>query len=129
MDHAQMLLSKMLIGDRAERDATFSRVTGAGVTRDFFPDRETRAIFDTIEDYNARYGQAPTFDSVAHGHPNYEFIEVEEPVDELIDTLREYRAVAILESSLLAAVEQLPRGSVKVRIRNEITYSGDGLMA
>lgn len=109
MDIAQLVLSKIV--DTQSLTEIFDR----GITRAFFPDRESRAVFDTITTHNTKYGKVPELRGLQRAHPNYGFIEAPETFDELIDQLRELRAIAILEHAVQGAVENLDRGSAKVK--------------
>ncbi|MET9119970.1 DnaB-like helicase C-terminal domain-containing protein [Streptomyces sp. NPDC004528] len=72
-----------------------------------FTNQAIRRVFEDMVAFNAEYAAPPTLDSVRADHPRFEHVEVDEPIDYLIDRIRNSRRTALTEIGLNAAVEAL----------------------
>ncbi|MFF7750480.1 DnaB-like helicase C-terminal domain-containing protein [Streptomyces sp. NPDC007971] len=101
LSHEHKLLCKVI----ATGDIT--TVLNAKIKPRHITNGDIRRVFEDMIAYNAEYGTAPTLDAVRADHPTFEVAQVDEPIDYLIDRIRDRRRTALTERGLNAAVEAL----------------------
>jgi replicative DNA helicase len=80
-------------------------VADAGVTPDFFTDPDNKNVFKTILRYKGQYGQVPTLGAIKTDFPTFRFVKVEDPMEALLDKMRELHTLALLEEGLAESVD------------------------
>lgn len=79
MDLERTLISKILFTGQVE--AALSR----NITTEHFNDDECREMYEYIVDHARRYKSTPSLDAIRHDRPTFEFIQIEETIEWVID--------------------------------------------
>jgi len=85
----------------------------AGVRPDWLPDSAGRMVWEFLTAYHREYGQVPGPEVLAAEYPTYKLVVDPEPVDYILDKLREIRRLAILERALVTATQRWDMGDAQ----------------
>ena len=75
----------------------------AGVTTDWLTDPADRDVWQFLCEFQTRYGKAAGPQALAAEYPTYKLADTPEPLDFVLDRLRDQRKTALLEMALLRA--------------------------
>jgi KaiC/GvpD/RAD55 family RecA-like ATPase len=99
MDVERALISTAL------RQRNLRPIIEAGINPDFFPTVDHANAWRWIIEYWTRYGEVPTARAFKQNFPTYRLVKAEEPLDFLVDNLREQRKLAIIGTALFEVIE------------------------
>jgi replicative DNA helicase len=93
-------------------------VAHAQIDAEFFANARHRRVWQTIADYQREYRTVPTVAMLRQDYPKatYKFLKVEEPIQYLIDELRDSRRAALLEQGIADAAEAWEKGEYETSL-------------
>jgi replicative DNA helicase len=105
VDVERHLISKVI------QDRNLGPVAEAGIRAEFFLEPKNRAVFQTILEHKATYGEVPSLDVITADYPTYAFLTPTDSIEYLIQQVRKRHTGALLEQGLSAAVDAYDAGS------------------
>lgn len=99
MDVERHLVSKVI------QERTLTEVANARIAPQHFLDPANRTVYETILRHRMDHGEIPSLKVMQMDHPDYKFIEVEEPWTVLVNKIHTKYGLWVVEQGLAAVVD------------------------
>lgn len=94
---------------RAIADKSLVQLHQRGVNELWFSDDDDRRVWLFIRDHNSKYGQMPSLDVIQSNFPSYKILEVEDPLDYLLDDVISRRRKAATSLMMHDAINRIEK--------------------
>ncbi|TKK84677.1 hypothetical protein FDA94_29120 [Herbidospora galbida] len=111
MDLPRHLITQIVTG------GDLSQALDAGVTSEWLADPKALQVWQFLTEFQIRHGKAPTTEALKAEFPTYKLAKQPEPLDYVLDKLREQRKMSILEAALGRATQRFTTGDPEATAR------------
>lgn len=94
---------------RAISDKSLVKLYQRGVNETWFSDEDDRRLWTFLRDHHGKYGQIPSLEVVVENFPTYKLLDVEDPLEFLLDDLikrRRKSATSLMMHEAINKIEQ-----------------------
>lgn len=100
-DNEHRLVSKIV------KDRNILPVLEAGISTEWFVDEDVKTVFTFIRDHYTEYKEVPSAPTVKDNYPTFRLLNVEDTIDYLIDTIRNFRRRTLTMQGIEVILEKL----------------------